>query len=305
MEFAEQLLERSRSPAAIFHRYRVDPTIEDRPHIFVEGYDDLLFYGNLVGRLLGEISKFHICFGKRNLDRIFVLFQETELRPDRTLFIRDSDFDYFLGNVAPADHLFLTAGYAVENYVCSAASVRSLILTLFGLHEDEFDAMAEVEKFSGFLSRIFSWLTPIHGAILYASRQLRILDLDQLDFDRYFTLVVDGDVLPNPAEIAELANMHLVEEDFSEESLALGEAYGQQDYFLWLRGKYLIKALSIFLRKLESDVRERHKAGEIRQFNRRVHPDFSPNILFERIIAHVVVDADLRDVLLKLAPNIA
>jgi hypothetical protein len=301
MGFSDQLLERSRSPSAIFHRYRVDPSISERPHIFVEGYDDLLFYGLIARHTLGDRAKFHLCYGKRNLDKIYALFKESEFDHVGTLFLRDSDFDLYLGKVAATRHLFLTAGYAVENYVCCPQAISSLIVVSFGLDQSEFNADVEVKQFQQHLEEIFAWLEPIHGAIFKAIHESRILDLDQLRFDEYFGMILTGRSLPDPKSLAELSHIGLDDNDFSQDSLALAEKFNQQHCFQWLGGKYLITALSVFLKHLEPRLRALHKSKIIRQFNKRVHPDFSPNILFERIIGHVKPDNSLMDALKKLS----
>src|ERR1700722_2120097 len=116
-----------KSPSAIFHKFRVDSSIHSRRHIFVESYEDIGYYGRNAGKINGLSPKFHLCFGKKNLDNVASLYWKSDIKEAIVLFIRDSDFDVFLGSAPRGKDFFLTCGYAVENYVCSEEALEAYL----------------------------------------------------------------------------------------------------------------------------------------------------------------------------------
>jgi len=288
VSFKDTLAGKRKSPVAIFHKFRTDSSIYSKRHVFVEGYEDITFYSRHVPRATEGPTKFHICFGKKNLDKVADLYWGSDIETALVSFIRDSDFDAFLGNAPAGRDLFLTCGYAVENYIFSRDAIREYLRAVFCLDEMEVNFDPEVAEYVDFVERFHAWLSPIYGAAMFAAVDGRNIDLNQLDTERHVKTLLAGNPLPEPQSLEEIQNIGLVSTDFNADSAELGARFSALSALQWMRGKYLMTAASVFLRCKEDVYRERHKSGAISQFNRKAASNMSDTAVLDRLmgIAH-------------------
>lgn len=283
MSFKDVLNGKRRTAAAIFHKFRVDASIHTRRHVFVEGYEDIGFYSRHVEPVGASEVKFHLCFGKKNLDEVAVLYWQSAIKGALALFIRDSDFDVFLSRAPTGRDLFLTCGYAVENYVCSAQAVDAYLRTVFCLDEGELDLNKIVGDYVSIAQAFHEWLSPIYGAAMYALADGRAVDLNKLKVDEHFSFLLAGQPLPEPSTLPELSSVGLDASDFNEFSRKRGEEFSILPALLWMRGKFLLTILTSYLKKKEEEFRALHKAGLLSQFNRKAAANLNEPSLFDRL----------------------
>jgi hypothetical protein len=298
MSFSEMLNERRGGANAIFHKFRTSVKEGNELHLFVEGYDDTLFYERLLADLRGLFGQewnTYNCLGKGNMDRVHQLFRDSAFTQRNVLFLRDSDFDRFLGIRTPSEKMFLTCGYSVENYVCTRESITRFIRAGFGVDAAEVDIPALVASHSGRVEQLFGWMASVIGAALYAVRAGRQLDLNKLGIAAYYTRLAADD-LPQEMEAETWEKAGIQPGDFSAESAELGHQFVQQDAMRWLRGKYLLECTSVFLAELRATLATRYREGEITRF-RRATGDISPSALFERLCPFASGSPELREAL--------
>jgi hypothetical protein len=284
MSFKERLNEKRQTPIAIFHKFRTDNLVGTLRHVFVEGYEDQRFYAHHLNYPGGDEVRYHVCFGKKNLDDVAVLYWASNIRDTLALFIRDSDFDVFLSRAPSGKSLFLTCGYAVENYVCSAQALEAYLRTDFCLDESEFDIAQAVKDYVGIAQQFHQWLAPLYGAVFVAIAAGRKVDMNQLKVGDHFAVLLKGQDLPDPSKLPELLSMGLEESDFNLTSLQQGEEFGALPALLWMRGKFLLTVLTSYLRSKEADLLGQQKAGSLTRFNRRAVANLNERTLFDRLI---------------------
>src|SRR4051812_32722033 len=110
MSFSELISKKRESANAIFHKFRTAVRDDNELHIFMEGYEDILYYERLLSELKGLFGRdwnSYNCLGKRNMDHVAKLFMESAFTDSNVIFLRDSDFDRFLGVIAPTKTVFL------------------------------------------------------------------------------------------------------------------------------------------------------------------------------------------------------
>lgn len=297
MSFQETMDRRRSGANAIFHRFRTAIKPGDDLHIFVEGYDDVCLYDKLLSDLKGLFGVHwhtHICLGKKNMDRIVQLLNESAFKDRNVRFIRDSDFDRFLGNITSNDSLFLTCGYSVENYVCTSDVLQRFFRSNFGVDPLEVDVAARVQTHLDRVARMFDWLSPTIGAAIFAVREGIQLDLNRLPVSDIYKILQAGEALPAGFEEEDLHRAGILQEYFNAESAAQGTAFAQQDAMAWLRGKYLLECTSEFLIEERQQLASDYRAGRISRFNRRSSQDNSPAAVFERLCATAPGSTELR-----------
>jgi hypothetical protein len=278
MSFKETISGRRESAAATFHKFRVDPSIRKVRHIFVEGYEDLSFYARHVPNDENGAARFHVCFGKKNLDQVAELYWTAKFKNSKALFIRDSDFDRHLKKAPTGPGLFLTCGYAVENYVCSEEAIEKYLSQVFCLDNLEVNYKSIVEEFISLIEKLHAWLGPLYGAAMYAMTFERKLDMDQFDAKKYIKILLNGKILPPVDSIPDIALIGLTESDFNPESVRLGDEFKEQKALRWVRGKYLLSAVSLFLHSKKEEFGKRHKAKSLKRFNRKPNPSDETNL---------------------------
>ena len=293
MSFEDFLEERKRSAIAVFHRFRLERDTHRQLNLFVEGFADSTYYQHVLDKLDINDRRVRITYGKRNMDRIIEWFYAEGYEDTRSIFLRDSDFDAFLASAPVGDHVFLTCGYSVENYVCSSPSLEKFYRQVFCV-APEFPVSDAVEEFLTASERLFRWLTPLIGAILYAIRAGRTLDLDKLDTKDFFKTALSGADMPE-FRTADFGDLGLAAEDFNDEAEDLGERFCSQDAMLWLRGHQTLIHCSLFLARAHETLREQAKREHGFQMNRRISPDFSPPAVFERLASLAVGTDRLRE----------
>ncbi|MFC0409701.1 DUF4435 domain-containing protein [Roseomonas elaeocarpi] len=301
--FKKEIKQRRETPVAIFHKFRTGAKDLSAVHVFVEGYEDSIFYDRILSSVDNNGTsnwKFHICFGKFNMDEIIKLFYSSKFSSSNSLFIRDSDFDAFLRNLPAGDKVFITCGYSVENYVCDTDTIVKFMRTSFGLDATEVDIAAEAAIHAKNIDTLFKWLSPVIGAILEAIQERLKLDLNQVNLEQYYKILYSGNRLPARIPKALWKNVGLEERHFNDESLARGSTFSSSDALAWLRGKYVLECTSIFLSLKFAEYYEKHKARSITRFHRKANSDFSANSVFERLSACSVGSTKLRSRLVEL-----
>lgn len=283
MTFKDNLTGKRKSPTAIFHKFRVDSSIRSRWHVFVEGYEDVGFYSRHVPTTKGIEPKFHICLGKKVLDEVARLYWSSNISASLILFIRDSDFDGFLGIAPSGVDMFVTCGYAVENYVCSAEALKSYLSNVLCLDEDEVDIANVVDGYVTAATAFHEWLSPLYGAVFVALKAGRKVDLNKFKIEDHFALLLKGSSLGEITSISELEAIGLDQADFSDESLDHGRQFSQLPALNWIRGKFLLTILTLYLRKQEAELRRLHKIGSISRFNKKAAAQINEAGVFDRL----------------------
>jgi hypothetical protein len=292
----EEILEtRKRSAVAVFHRFRLEVRTRVPQNIFIEGFDDVLFYSKLTrtGELRNALLR--LTYGKRNMDRIIEWFYAEGFADTDTLFIRDSDFDRFLGCLPTGDHVFSTCGYAVENYVCAREALRRYFLENFCVDPVEVNVDGFIDLFESSTRSLFEWMAPLIGRILREVRNGLILNLQALDLRGEFRSLLQGLELGDIYDKDFLAIGIVL--DHEEPTLEEGSRYTAQDPISWIRGKQLIQNASVFLREASDDLRKQLKQNEITQFRKAASQDFSEGAVFERLASFASGTAALRSAL--------
>lgn len=284
MSFKDTLAGKRKSPSAIFHKFRTDASIRTRGHIFVEGFEDVSFYSKHISSINGQVPRFHICFGKKNLDKVADLYWLSKIERPLILFIRDSDFDEYLGKLPSGDGMFTTCGYSVENYVCTVETLRQFFLSGFCVDEEEVNVASETETFEELATKLHLWLAPVYGAAFHAISEKRTVDFNKLDVELLSKRIISGENLPEPSMAPGLPLMGLRSSDFNAASLAAGRRFAERSALSWLRGKYVLTALTEYLKSREGHYRDEYKNGTISQFNRKIGGNLSEDIVFERMV---------------------
>ncbi|MBY6042398.1 DUF4435 domain-containing protein [Phaeobacter italicus] len=267
--FIRLLQEKQKSPTAIYHKFRTSSLRSDCCYIFVEGYEDKEFYPQ---KFLDAGGKAHttVCFGKKNLDKVFEEFKNSPVERVKVGFIRDSDFDFFLGKISEAEEFFITCGYAVENYVCSEESLSRYIIERMGVDENEVDHTHSLATYRELVDDLNNWLIPVYARVFQAISECREIDLDKLNIQNYAKMHLRGNGLPDINTIDDLKKMGFDEGIPVEKYFESANEYSKKESFLALRGKYLLAVATEFLKFLSEELLAKHKAKEIINFNRAV-----------------------------------
>ncbi|MBZ4690275.1 MAG: hypothetical protein JG765_1526 [Cereibacter sp.] len=295
--FLEVLQARSKSPLAVYQKFRVLVRSGGVLYLFVEGYDDKLFYSAICGWRGVEVQIF-VTYGKKNLDKIYEIHEKAgEVPSSGPRFIRDRDFDEFLGLASSKDNLFLTCGYSVENYVCSEASFRKALEYRFGLDPYEVDLASDVALYSHAVEAINRWLLPVYAHALDCALAGLPVDLNKLNIEEYVKIVLAGKPLPPVLQLDELVKAGLPSATPSQESIGRAEAYLVGDHRLTIRGKYLLIVASEVMKAITSKYMLLHKGGKIQSFNRTACGPINPSSLFSALVVHADAPGRLLDAL--------
>lgn len=268
-EFLDGLRARSKDPIAVYHRFRTRVLEEGVAYVFVEGYEDKEFYAKAFHDQ-GRPAECLICFGKKNLDKILREFEKSPVVRVPVLFIRDSDFDKFLGCAPSAENLFLTCGYSVENYVCTTNPISRFLRERMGIDSTEVDIVEKVSQIESLLGEMNDWLRPLYARVFEAIERGMAFDLNALEIETYSKRAVKALSLPDIDAIPELHAMGLDQFVPTEGNIEKAAAYVAEGGYLGLRGKYALHLVAAFLKKLAEELLERHKAKQIVYFNRTV-----------------------------------
>lgn len=303
MSFADDLLERRKSPVALFHRFRTSTNKSNTINLFVEGYHDNLYYTSVYSR--SDVSEFfqmktYITLGKKNLDKVYDLYVRSDIKYRVVGFVRDSDFDFFLGNIKPTQSLFLTCGFSVENYVCSNRALTGFYRSVFGVDPDEVDIESRCASHFLTVDRLFESMAAFFGATMRVSSQQRPVDMDKFDVVSAYNKIREAkqiiELKPN-----DFKDCLLGDDDFDSEALSVGGKFVSQKSDQWLRGKYLLICTCEFLKTEYETLKIMYHNKEITQFNRASSVDFSKNSVFERMAGGAIPTQHLRDYLGYLA----
>jgi hypothetical protein len=279
----EEILEiRKRSAVAVFHRFRLEVRTRTPKNIFVEGFDDLMYYSRVRENGGYSDARIRLTYGKRNMDRIIQWFYAEDYVDTDTLFIRDSDFDRFLAMLPQGDKVFVTCCYAVENYVCNRQSLLKYFTENLCVDPLEVDVESMIDRFEAANGALFEWMAPLIGHIVVELRKGTVLSLDALDLSPEFKLLLSGKDLPDIFE-RDFATIGIALERDNEEAAVEGARFVAQDALCWIRGKQLLRNAAVFLRQSSEDLRSKLRAGEISQLKKTATQDFSDHAVFERL----------------------
>lgn len=281
--FADLLDTRKRTAVAVFHRFWMEVGQGLQRALFVEGYEDKVFYSTFlpVGELSSEMIR--LSYGKKNLDKIVEQFyaQGLDERCD-VYFIRDADFDEFLGNLPSGDRVRILDRYSVENFVFTADNFRRLLMERFGVEPDEYNVACTVARYERCVQEIFLHIAPLIGAALLAVQEGFSINFDALDVRKlassYFR---DGNL--EKIEDATYERCKIPAQFRTDVAVELGSEFVRRDALLWLRGHYLADIGSVFAQFVHDELKALKAEKEIRGLNPRLSVDFSPQALFERM----------------------
>jgi hypothetical protein len=301
--FEASLREKAKSPVATYHRFRTSVRDKSLLYLFVEGYEDVAFYA-FACRLLGIRADFHVCFGKKNLDAVYTVFGASPIKDSSVGFIRDRDFDHFLGTVGDREMYFVTCGYAVENYVFTIESVSGFFLFNMGVNSREVDVSAYAVEFSERLSVLHTTLLSLYSCCFAAMREGTAFDLDKVDLSDHIRRVIDGssDTYQLPAQISAISGLSI--ENVKDDDLKLAEKYCQVDAPTALRGKFLAEFARIFLNRKFDDLRVKHKATVIQSFNKACGSMLGKDALYSVLVGRAGVSERLKAFLNIAAPKL-
>lgn len=196
-------------------------------------------------------------------------------------FIRDSDFDEFLGNLPQGDAVRIIDRYSVENYVFTVDAVKRLILERFGVDPQEFDVDQCISRYENCVQEIFSHLSPIIGGAIAAVSSGITVDLNALDVRKFAKEYFVTGVLP-PIEDGHYAKVKISAEFRNADSTNIGLEFVTRDAILWMRGHYLSEICSVFIQRTHESLKDEKKSGGISTMNSNINGDFSPPSPFER-----------------------
>lgn len=289
MSFSETLANRRKSAVAVFHQFRIEARGRPIKNVFVEGFDDLAFYSFFMG---SEGKRFRMTFGKRNMDRIIQWFYAEGFNDTDTIFVRDSDFDKFIGDLPVGDHVFTTCGYSVENYICAPNALKRYLKERLCTTTQEFDADADVSHFDHLVTELFRWSAPLMGAIIKRKRSNLDVNLDVIDLVTPFTILLRGEPLP-PFDKSDYCVGGIEISDFTG-SIEDGIAFTAQTATMWLRGHQFAKIVSAYLESRHQFLAKEFKSGKISQFNKRASSNYDPNSTIEKLIPFADGTEELR-----------
>ena len=229
----EQVLEKRKTTAvAIFHRFRLEVATGLDKVLFVEGFDDKIFYSFFLP--LGNATADHIrlSFGKGNMDRIVSMYYANNMQDRcRAIFIRDSDFDDFLGTLPTGPAFEFTAGYSVENYVFTEASLKRFVKERLAVIDVEYNIDGCLKRYRDCATTLFKYLATLFGPAIDAMTCGSKLEFDAFDIRELAKTFLSGRKLP-PIDEPTLNKCQIDKKHIHEESLKVGEIFTQKDPIL-------------------------------------------------------------------------
>jgi hypothetical protein len=300
-EFAAVLREKAKSPVATYHRFRTSVRDPSLLYLFVEGYDDVSFYG-VVCKILGVSPNFVVCFGKKNLDTVFSIYRSTPISDSAIAFIRDRDFDHFLGTVGDSERYFVTCGYAVENYVFTTSSLAAFFHFNMGLDSNEVDVGSHISEFEGKLELFHSTLEGLYATCFASIRSKLSFDLDRVELSAHIKSVLSGNADPFQLTDQDFNISGLFSGVVEAEDEALAKQYCSLGAVIALRGKFLAEFSRVFLNGKFEHLRKQHKAATIQRFNKACGTLLGREALYAVLVSRASLSDRLREFLLAVAP---
>lgn len=296
--FRELLDKRKRTAVAIFHRFRLEVLGGLSQALFIEGFEDKAFYSRYLPQGDFEVDCVQITFGKRNMDRIISLYYAGGLdaRCDAR-FIRDSDFDEYLGTLPAGDRVIILDRYSVENFIFVPSSYRMLLSARFGISSDEYDVSACVDRYERGVRDIFQHLAPIFGATFAALEDGKSLDLNALGIREIASTYFATGALRDLTD-ADFHRCKIDDQYRTEETRLRGMQFVERDAFLWLRGHYLALVCSAYVQRTHNTICALKASGILHTLNPNLSSDFSASALSERMSGYCGIPT----VIQELAP---
>ncbi|WP_305095681.1 hypothetical protein [Croceibacterium aestuarii] len=293
--FAELLDKRKRTAIAIFHRFRLEVAAGLDHVLFVEGFEDLAFYSRFLPLGSFRPEAVRMTFGKRNMDRIVGLYYAEGLDSRcEARFIRDADFDEFLGNLPAGERVVILDRYSVENFIFTPSNFEMLLAARFGISADEYDIPACITRYENGVRQIFQHLAPLFGASFAAIENGHSLDFNSLDVRNIASVFfATGDLSELTDE--DYTRCRIPLEFRTEESAQRGRSFVEREPFLWLRGHYLALICSAYVQRTHDTLCAKRTAGEIHTLNPNLSTDFSAAALAERMGAFCEAPTILQD----------
>lgn len=293
--FKEDIEQRRKSPAAVFHAFRTRKHNRETLYLFVEGYDDILFLSKVAEKADVEVD-FINCFGKKILGGVYELHVKARMGGVRVLFIRDRDFDDHLGRVGESDDFILTAGYSVENYLCDRSSLKKFFVAGMGLSQTEVDFDGELDSYDAALDQFHRASLTMYARIFAAIELSEKVDLDAVDVAPAAQLCLDKQQVSDEvlASLASACEKRL-SSPVSCRHMLLARRYLSRPASEAIRGKYLLRLAYIFLRRMFDKMLVAHKSNAISSLNRTVGARLSENSIFELLVGTAPVPKELTD----------
>ena len=161
MSFVEDLREARTARITIRHEFltKYDPA-QMQAHAFVEGYEDLAFYREMIARVSRCVRQsifVYYCGGKRRVyEELASLLRMTPI-PDRVLFCVDKDLSDFVAEIwRHDDRVFVTNTYSIENYFVVSDVIRTMFSELIQCRGFSLDCEPIIAKFEIELRRFYS-----------------------------------------------------------------------------------------------------------------------------------------------------
>lgn len=296
--FLKDLKSRARDPRAIYHKFRTSNLLDENHYYFVEGYEDKE-YLSFVCQSLEQKSISTICFGKKNLDKVYDEFLKSPVTRVPVKFVRDRDFDRFLNRTISENHLFLTCGYSIENYICSNKSLKRFIDERMSLSDSEIDVDEILSRFTSIVTALHQWLKPLYKLIFAAIDNLQEFDLNKFNVGKYIKDIVNQNTQITPENLPELKAVGLNKITPSDRHSCLSNEYCEIDPFMAIRGKYLLSITTEFLRGLADFYAREHKEGRIFNFNRSICSQINSERVFSDLAVRSPPTERLRSMVLS------
>lgn len=281
--FSEILDRRKNSATALFHRFRLEVASGLQFALFVEGFEDKAFYSRFLP--IGNFGRdsIRLAHGKRNMDELAAMYMAERLfdRCDAK-FVRDADFDDYLGTLPRLDKILCIDRYSVENFIFLPDNYRRLIEDRFGVDTNEYNLDECVDRYRTGVTSIFVHLAPFLGAAIAAMRDNINLNLDGLDIRRMSSTFFRTGKL-RPICDRDYSRCCIPDAYVNDDTLAIGLEFVERDAFLWMRGHYIALVCSAYVQCSHDRICAMKAAGELQTLNPNLSSDFSASALAERM----------------------
>lgn len=232
-------------------------------YCFYEGYEDRSFYSHRVKNYFSDYKYFdYIANGKGNLVKVNQLIENHLQYKSSTIgFFVDKDFE----SIIPNDNIFTTPTYSVENLYVSSDTFGTILTNEFGISHRHDDYLSCIKIFedlkSDFLNKsllLNAWLSCQTDLRIVKGLNTRLNIDDGIKVLLDKTVKVDLTGIDFPEQLMSkdnIENLFSIAEKIPEDVLyaKISELSGM-DLEMYTRGKFLIKFLICFLRRLQDEI---------------------------------------------------
>lgn len=211
-------------------------------------------------------------------------------------FVRDRDFDVFMGMADDAEDIFLTCGYSIENYLIVEEDIRRFIVNTFCESIQGWQSYVDQE-----LEKLFMLIKLLHVRLerLYAFCFSKIgtgevVNLDTISFRKiiakYEVSIRDFELYVDQG-VASIVDEDFVEEEKFDIFFDKAREYVEGCSEKRVRGKYLLGVLAEFLEHIYEKMKENNLSEQYGKINvrRNAMINFSDRYVFERLSGNFVV----------------